>query len=84
MIFQALQSTVSLEPGRRYRATDPGSPLATSELIVDRLVRDEMGMLHVVLRDLESREISLFAEQFEAAVASGFLDTMEADARAYA
>ena len=84
MTIQTLQSTVMIEPGTRYRATEFGSPLATSELVVDRLIRDEMGMLHVVLRDLESREISLFAEQFEAAVASGFLATIDVEARAYA
>jgi hypothetical protein len=47
-------------------------------------VRDEFGMLHIVLLDLQGREISLFAEQFEAAVDAGFLMEDEQPVRAYA
>jgi hypothetical protein len=81
---QTLHPIPEIRPGSRYRATDPTSPIATSELVIDRLVRDDLGMLHVVLLDLEGREISLFAEQFEAAVASGFLAPALEPARAYA
>jgi hypothetical protein len=84
MATTTLHPTTPMQPGQRYRATDPGSPLSTTELVIDRVVRDELGMLHVVLLDLEAREISLFAEQFEAAVASGWLAPEEAPARAFA
>lgn len=83
MSIQTLQSRTTIEPGQRYRSADFGLPLATSELVIDRLVHDELGMLHVVLRDLESREISLFVEQFETAIESGFLTSVDVDAFAY-
>lgn len=83
-ILQTLQPTVDVQPGQRYRGTDPTSPLSTSELVVDRLVRDELGMLHVVLLDLDGREISLFAEQFEAAVVAGYLVADDLPVRAWA
>jgi hypothetical protein len=81
---QTLHSIPETRIGQRYRATDPSSPIATSELIVDRLVRDDVGLLHIVLVDLGGREISLFAEQFEAAVAAGFLVADHEPARASA
>lgn len=84
MAVPTLHPVPEIHPGMRYRATDPTSPLATSELVVDRLVRDDLGMLHVVLVDLDGREISLFAEQFEAAVAAGFLKAALEPVRAYA
>ncbi len=84
MINTTIQATFAFEPGQRFRATDPASPLSTSELVIDRLVRDHLGMLHVVLLDLELREISLFAEQFEAAVASGYLAPIAEPIRALA
>jgi hypothetical protein len=79
-----LQSTFDAQPGQRFRATDTSSPLSTSEMMIDRLVRDELGMLHIVLLDLDGREISLFAEQFEAAIAAGYLVADSAPIRAYA
>ena len=79
-----LQATVPIKPGQRYLTTDPAAPITTSELVVDRTVRDAFGMLHVVLLDLESREISLFAEQFEAALDSGYLIPESEATRAYA
>jgi hypothetical protein len=81
---QILHPTVDVQPGQRYRGTDPTSPLPTSELVVDRLVRDELGMLHIVLLDLDRREISLFAEQFEAAVAAGYLVAGDLPVRTWA
>lgn len=84
MAVQTLHAIPTIQPGTRYRAADPTSPIATSELVVDRLVRDELGMLHIVLADLDGREISLFAEQFEAAVAAGFLAPMLDPVRSYA
>lgn len=73
MAVQTLHPTLDTRPGTRYRAIDLTAPIATSELVVDRLVRDDAGMLHIVLLDLDGREVSLFAEQLEAAVAAGFL-----------
>lgn len=84
MAVQRLHSIPATRIGQRYRATDPNSPIATSELIVDRLVRDDVGLLHIVLVDLGGREISLFAEQFEAAVAAGFLVAALEPVHAYA
>lgn len=84
MAVQTLHSIPDIRVGQRYRATDPSSPIATSELIVDRLVRDDVGLLHIVLVDLGGREISLFAEQFEAAVAAGFLASALEPVRAWA
>lgn len=84
MAVQTLYPIPTIRPGTRFRATDPTSPIATSELVVDRLVRDDFGMLHIVLVDLDGREISLFAEQFEAAVAGGFLDPTLDPVRSYA
>jgi hypothetical protein len=84
LVVSALHSTIDVQPGQRYRATDPGTPLATSELVIDRLVRDALGMLHVVLLDLDGREISLFADQFEAAVVTGYLVADDAPVRVYA
>ena len=84
MTTPTLQATVAIVPGQRYLGTDPSAPITTSELVVDRTVRDELGMLHVVLLDLESREISLFAEQFEAAIATGYLVAADETERAFA
>lgn len=84
MTTPTIAATVPMQPGARYRAFDPGPMLAGSELVVERTVRDELGMLHVVLTDLEGREISLFAEKFEAAVASGMLSAVTDPTRAYA
>lgn len=84
MTTTPLQATVPMQPGTRFVALDPGLPLASSELVVNRTVRDDLGMLHVVLTDLEDREISLFAEQFEAAVVSGMLSAVTEPIRVYA
>lgn len=84
MTTPTLQATFDIQPGQRFLATDASTPLSTSELVVDRMVRDDLGMLHVVLLDLESREISLFAEQFEAAVASGYLVAEDQRIRVFA
>lgn len=84
MAVSTLHPVPDIRPGKRFRATDPTSPIATTELVVDRLVRDDLGMLHIVLIDLDGREISLFAEQFEAAVAAGFLNAALEPVRAYA
>jgi len=84
MAVSSLTSFVDPHPGQRFRATDPTSPLATSELVVDRVVRDALGMLHIVLLDLDRREISLFLEQFEAAVMAGQLAPDREPVRAFA
>ncbi|HEV2127526.1 MAG TPA: hypothetical protein VGR22_02785 [Thermomicrobiales bacterium] len=73
MTIAPLHATVPTQPGTRYRVVDPRTPLPSTELAVERTVRDDLGMLHVVLTDLGGREISLFVEQFEAAIVSGML-----------
>ncbi len=83
-MIPTLKLATTVHVGARYRATDPATPLSTTELVVDRTARDEFGMLHIVLLDLQGREISLFAEQFEAAVDAGFLVEDEQPVRAYA
>lgn len=60
-------------PGQRFRSSDFFAGRAEAELIVSRLVRDPLGLLHVVLRDHDGREISAYAEQVEAAIAEGHL-----------
>lgn len=75
--FDAIQSDSPVQRGQRYLSTDPSEPLAVRELVVDRLVRDELGMLHIVLLDLERREISVFADQLESAIAEGWLVASE-------
>jgi len=84
MATPTLQATVSIKPGMRYLASDPTAPISTSELVVDRMVRDDLGMLHIVLLDLDAREISLYAEQFEAALDSGYLVPASETERAFA
>lgn len=73
MALQTIVPDTSISAGQRFSTSHPGVHVADSELIVDRCVRDDLGMLHVILLDLEGREISLFAEQFEAAVDGGQL-----------
>lgn len=75
--IHTLQTDCTIQPGQRFAVTDIHTPLATSELVVDRVVRDGLGMLHVVLRDLDGREISTFAEQVEAAINAGLLVAVE-------
>ncbi|MDQ4044955.1 MAG: hypothetical protein M3173_05850 [Chloroflexota bacterium] len=84
MTIPPLHMTASIQPGTRYHAVDLRAPLPGTELVVDRTVRDDLGMLHVVLTDLSCREISLFAEQFEAAIASGMLAPVTDPSRAFA
>ncbi len=62
-----------LSPGQKFIASDLISSLGSSEVTVARLVRDQLGLLHVTLRTADGREISAFAEQVEAAVAEGNL-----------
>lgn len=84
MVATTFQTDLSFLPGTRYIATDMHTPLMARELLVDRLVRDDLGMLHIVMLDLEGREVSVFAEQLEAAIAAGLLvaidDAMHASA----
>lgn len=65
--------SVTFFPGQRFRSSDLFGERAEGELVVSRLVRDPLGLLHVVLRDQASREISAYAEQVEAAIAEGHL-----------
>lgn len=69
----ATQTQYTIQPGQRYLAMDPTTPLASRELVVERLLRDALGLLHIVMLDLDGREISAFAEQVEAAIDAGLL-----------
>lgn len=62
-----------LAVGQRFRADDIFSTGGSDELTVCRLVRDDLGLLHVVLRDDDGREISTYAEQIELAIELGAL-----------
>lgn len=84
MLAHAIQTDVDIQPGTRYIATDTHAPLMSRELLVDRLVRDDLGMLHIVMLDLEGCEVSIFAEQVEAAIAAGHLVAIEEAVRASA
>ncbi|CAN5744126.1 MAG: hypothetical protein H0V98_10295 [Chloroflexia bacterium] len=75
--MHTIQTNLMFQTGQRYLAMDPFTPLAARELVVDRLVHDDLGLLHVVMIDLEGREISTFAEQVEAAIDAGLLVAAE-------
>lgn len=62
-----------LSPGQRFIADDIFASDGSSDVTVARLVRDDLGMLHVVLRDQDDREISAFVEQIELAIELGSL-----------
>lgn len=62
-----------LSPGQRFQSADVFTGGDNAELVVSRLVRDPLGLLHVVLRAQDGREISAYVEQVEAAIAEGHL-----------
>jgi hypothetical protein len=82
--MHTIQTNLIVQTGQRYLAMDPFTPLAARELVVDRLVRDDLGLLHVVMLDLEGREISMFAEQVDAAIEAGMLVAAEETMKALA
>lgn len=82
--MHTIQTNLIVQTGQRYLAMDPFTPLAARELVVDRLVRDDLGLLHVVMLDLEGREISTFAEQVDAAIEAGMLVAAEETVKALA
>jgi hypothetical protein len=61
-----------LTPGQQFHSTGQSESAAES-LVVARLVRDRLGLLHVTMRTDSGREISAFAEQVELAVSEGHL-----------
>jgi hypothetical protein len=70
-----------LTPGQQFHST--GQPDALPEsLVVARLVRDRLGLLHVTMRTDSGREISAFAEQVELAVSEGHLVPVDPVAQA--
>jgi hypothetical protein len=75
--MQTITPDAAIQPGQRYLTMFPGEPTIDSEVTVDRVVRDALGMYHVILVDLIGREISLFVDQFEAAVEGGELTSLE-------
>jgi hypothetical protein len=62
-----------LSPGQRFQPADVFTGGDNAELVVSRLVRDPLGLLHVVLRAQDGREISAYVEQIEAAISEGHL-----------
>ncbi len=62
-----------LAPGQQLASAEHFGTSITGSLVVTRLVKDRLGLLHVTLRDDRGREISAFAEQVEAAIAEGHL-----------
>lgn len=66
-----------LGAGQRFHANDIFASGGSQDLTVHRLVRDDIGMLHVVLRDDDGREISTFVEQIELAISLGALTPVD-------
>lgn len=82
MIASIASSTTSntfLSPGQKFIADDLFSATGSRDITVARLVRDELGMMHVVLRDADNREISAYVEQIELAIELGNLQPVESD-----
>jgi hypothetical protein len=75
-ISRSITSTF-LSPGQKFVADDIFSSTGSRDVTVARLVRDDLGMLHVVLRDEDNREISAFVEQIELAIQLGNLQPVE-------
>ncbi len=65
--------TTYLAPGQQLVSSELIGSRSTGSLIVTRLVKDRLGLLHVTLRDERGRELSAFAEQVEAAITEGHL-----------
>lgn len=66
-----------LTPGQKFLSNDHIASCGSREVIVSRLVRDEFGMLHVVLRNRDNTEVSAFVEQIELAIELGMLQPIE-------
>ena len=62
-----------LSPGQKFLADDLVSYGGSRMLTVARLTRDDSGLMHVVLRNDDGREISAFVEQVELAIELGYL-----------
>jgi len=62
-----------LAPGQQFESLEGAGVTSGRSLTIARLVTDQLGLLHVTLRDERGREISAFAEQVEAAIAEGHL-----------
>jgi len=71
-IHQNVAAATFLTPGQQFSATEYAE-LGNEPLIVARLVRDRLGMMHVTMRTSSGREISAFVEQIEIAVSEGHL-----------
>ena len=66
-----------LTPGQKFLSDDHIASCGSREVIVSRVVRDEFGMLHVVLRNRDNVEVSAFVEQIELAIELGMLQPVE-------
>lgn len=72
-IPKSTEARTFLLPGQRFRSSDDFAARDVTELIVSRIVRDTLGLQHVVLRDQHGREISAYTEQVEVAISEGHL-----------
>lgn len=66
-----------LSPGQKFLADDLVSSGGSRTITVARLSRDDSGLMHVVLRNDDGREISAFVEQVELAIKLGNLRPAE-------
>lgn len=62
-----------LTQGQQFETSEEVGVSGSGSLTVACLVTDQLGLLHVTLRDERGREVSAFAEQVEAAIAEGHL-----------
>lgn len=66
-----------LRPGQRLHTMN-GPDLTGDELIVARLIQDQMGLTHAILRESSSgREVRMYADQIQFAIEAGMLSPLE-------
>jgi hypothetical protein len=77
-MFKPLSPTHAwLRPGQRFRSAEGEPGHMTNDLTVARVIRDDMGLCHAVLRDDTGREISTFADQIQFAIEVGMLTPLD-------
>jgi len=78
-ISRPTSSSSFLSPGQKFHAHDLFASGGSQLVTVARLVQDDLGMTHVVLRDDDNREISAYAAQIEMAIELGNLQPVDFD-----
>lgn len=61
-------------PGQVLLSSDPGQP---GEYVVARIMRDDTGLCHAVLKNADGREISAFVDQIAYSIAEGMLTPVD-------